>query len=153
MTDRETHAAIMTRVIQDEGGGVSPQDGIGAILLVTLIAILASLGILYLAGYALSQEGRRGEGHEHWHERFYSTLLRNDTKTSCCNLADCSPTTVRVNGDRYEVMVDGEWVAVLPEKIVKVSAPDNGAHVCAPKCKNGPCLPHQIYCVVLPPET
>jgi len=50
------------RLIHDEDGGVSPQSGIGAILLVPLIAILALLGMLYLAGHAFSQEGRTGSG-------------------------------------------------------------------------------------------
>ena len=103
-----------------------------------ILAWLFMVGAVMLACAGLTHgqqphQGRHGVGHERWHEGFYSTLLRNDTKTSCCNLADCSPTTMRVNGGRYEVMVDGEWVAVLPEKIVRVSAPDSGAHVCAPK--------------------
>jgi hypothetical protein len=40
-------------------------------------------------------QGRHGVGHEHWHEEFYSKLMRKDTRTSCCNLSDCVPTLSR----------------------------------------------------------
>jgi hypothetical protein len=40
-----------------------------------------------------------GPRHDHWHEGFYSKLIRKDTKTSCCNLADCRPTSVRMVAD------------------------------------------------------
>ena len=53
--------------------------------------------------------------------------------------------------DHYEVMVDGEWLPVPKEAIQNVSAPDGGAHVCAPR-QNGR-NKGTIYCVVLPPET
>lgn len=94
-----------------------------------------------------------GKGHEDWHGSFYSKLVRKDTKTSCCSLADCSPTTARMNYEKgyWEVMVEGVWTEVKEIHIQRISAPDGGAHVCAPKQNH----PHVgvIYCVVLPPET
>src|SRR5262249_218069 len=75
-------------------------------------------------------EGRHGVGQAKWHEQFYSKLVRKDTKTSCCNLADCVPTQSRMNGEGYEVLVDGEWTNVPPNAIQNVTAPDGGAHVC-----------------------
>ena len=78
--------------------------------------------------------------------------MRKDTKTSCCNLADCAPTTSRMVDDHYEVLIEGEWTRVPPETIQQIAAPDGGAHVCFPKRQsNGKTQP--IYCVVLPPES
>src|SRR5262249_58089487 len=69
-------------------------------------------------------QGRHGVGHEMWHEKFYSKLMRKDTKTSCCNLSDCVPTQSRMVDDHYEVMVEGEWTAVPQSVIQNVTAPD-----------------------------
>ncbi len=107
---------------------------------------------LVAASPALAQEdGNHGQGHDTWHGDFYQRLVTPETKVSCCNLADCRPTSGRVVGDHYEVKVNGAWVAVLPSKVVKVAAPDQGFHVCAPINFSG--KPEHIYCVVLPPES
>jgi hypothetical protein len=98
-----------------------------------------------------AQEGHIGHGHDKWHDLFYRHLQRNDTKTSCCNLADCRPTKARMIDDHYEVMIDGVWVSVPSDKINKVTAPDMGAHVCAPVQQGT--NKGVIYCVVLPPDT
>jgi hypothetical protein len=97
-----------------------------------------------------AQDGHFGDGHDQWHKDFYERLIRKDTKTSCCNLADCRPTSARMVGDHYEVQVDGVWMSVPQDAIQNVSAPDGGAHVCAPP-QNGR-NKGVIYCVVLPPE-
>ena len=98
-------------------------------------------------------QGRHGMGHEHWHEHFYSKLIRKDTKTSCCNLTDCVPTQSRMRGAGYEVMVDGEWTGVPQDVIQNVTAPDGGAHVCYPKQPHRDYPKGTLFCVVLPPET
>jgi hypothetical protein len=109
---------------------------------------------LLLVAPALAQEhdhGQRGRGHDKWHEKFYQGLLRRDTRTSCCNLSDCRPTTSRVENGEYQVLLDGEWVVAPQEVIQRLGAPDGGAHVCAPTqvgTNKG-----KLYCVVLPPET
>jgi hypothetical protein len=104
-----------------------------------------------LSTLSFAQDGHHGVGHDNWHEGFYSKLVRKDTKTSCCNLADCRPTESRMVGDHYEVKVDGNWLSVPKETIQNVTAPDGGAHVCAPK-QDGR-NKGTIYCVVLRPET
>jgi hypothetical protein len=119
-------------------------------IVIMLISYFA-LVIYFVAAMAHAQEGNFGEGHEHWHESFYSRLITPKTRVSCCNLADCRPTSGRQIGDHYEVKVSGEWVRVLPDKVVKVSAPDQGFHVCAPRNFSG--QPEHLYCVVLPPES
>jgi hypothetical protein len=99
---------------------------------------------------AFAQEGHHGVGHEKWHASFYSKLMRKDGKGSCCNLIDCSPTQSRMVNGQYEVKVEGEWTRVDPSVIQNVSAPDGGAHVCAPKQRGS--NKGVLFCVVLPPE-
>jgi hypothetical protein len=109
------------------------------------------LTISILPTMSFGQEGHHGAGHDSWHESFYSTLIRKDTKTSCCNLSDCRPTQSRMVDDHYEVKVDGAWLKVPKDAIQNVAAPDGGAHVCAPAQVGAG--KGKIYCVVLPPET
>jgi hypothetical protein len=97
--------------------------------------------------------GHIGHGHAQWHESFYKELKIPGSKTSCCNLTDCRPTKVRANGDHYEIMKDGRWIKVEPGKIVKVTAPDGGAHICAPDSKAGRFHPDYVFCIVMPLES
>jgi hypothetical protein len=110
----------------------------------------ALLALLLLTLPALAQEGNLGHGHDEWHEGFYNGLVTPVTKVSCCSLSDCRPTSGRAVGDHYEVKVNGSWIRVLASKVLKVTAPDWGFHVCAPKIFDG--NPEHVYCVVLPPE-
>jgi hypothetical protein len=104
-----------------------------------------------LSTLTFAQDGHHGAGHDTWHQSFYSKLIRKDTKTSCCDLTDCRPTESRMVDDHYEVKVDGDWLPVPKDAIQNVTAPDGGAHVCAPKQSGR--NKGTIYCVVLPPET
>jgi len=99
---------------------------------------------------AWAQQGHHGHGHAQWHESFYSGLQSPKTKFSCCNLSDCRPTSGRMVGDHYEVQVNGNWVSVPWDVVVRKAAPDMGFHVCAPA--NFDNSPERLYCVVLPPE-
>ena len=118
----------------------------------SLLVVGFLLPLLPLPAFAQeTSHGHHGVGHAQWHEKFYSTLMRKDTKTSCCNMSDCRPTESRMIDDHYEVLVDGEWTRADPLVIQKLSAPDGGAHVCAPKQQGA--NRGRLYCVVLPPET
>jgi len=117
---------------------------------VVLLACTPALVLAFHKG-AWAQDGHIGHGHDKWHKGFYDTLQRPDTKGSCCNLTDCRPTQGRAAGDHYEIKVNGAWISVPAEKVVKKSAPDMGFHVCAPYRFDG--KPENLYCVVLPPET
>jgi hypothetical protein len=114
----------------------------------------AILALLVSTCLASAQEGpivsRHGVGHDTWHAQFYSKLVKDDGG-SCCNFNDCRPTLSRSVRNHYEVLVDGDWVAVPSDTIRKVIAPDHGAHVCAPS-RALAVQPPMIYCVVLPPE-
>lgn len=97
-----------------------------------------------------ANEGYHGLGHGRLHTGFYERLIRPDTGNPCCNGDNCRPTSGRMAGDHYEVKVDGMWVPVPWNKIVKEAAPDLGYHVCAPSFFS---QPHQLFCVILPPES
>jgi len=107
--------------------------------------------VVFWFNAAVAQEGYLGQDHDKWHHSFYQTLERPDTKSPCCNLTDCRPTSGRQVDGHYEVKVNGAWVSVLPGKILKQSAPDLGFHVCAPFKFDG--RPDHLYCVVVPPES
>src|SRR5262245_34211388 len=95
------------------------------------IAVLGSaLSVAQCVG-ALAQQGFLTVGHDQWHQDFYSKLTRKDG-ASCCNGMDCRPTQSRMIGDHYEVKLDDQWVRVPNDAIMHVTAPDKGAHVCAP---------------------
>ena len=77
-----------------------------------LIAIAGTaFGALVPAGRAaLAQEEHRHHPPQDMplHERFYSTWFMPDEPTkSCCNMADCYPTTVQYH--------DGQWWAMRRE--------------------------------------
>ena len=99
-----------------------------------------------------AQEGQHGAGHEEWHGTFYNKLKRPDTRGSCCNLADCRPTSIRTVGDHYEIMKDGRWIRLDPSKIVKDIAPDGGPHICAPDSASKSHQPDTVFCIVMPQE-
>ena len=118
------------------------------------MGFVATVGIvlaLLWSPAAMAQDGYFGYGHDAWHHGFYQTLQRPDTKGPCCSLTDCRPTSGRQVGGHYEVKVNGAWISVPADKILKQSAPDLGFHVCAPFKFDG--RPDHLYCVVIPPET
>lgn len=106
-----------------------------------------ALALLLAVSAAAAQDGHYGQGHEPWHDGFYRNLTRPDYPGfSCCNMHDCRPTSMRVYEGRVEVKVDGQWVPAPPEKVLRLTAPDWGVHVCAGKGGT-------IFCIILPPET
>jgi hypothetical protein len=127
----------------------------------TAVKAFLLMPLLSISGPAWADMGHHGDGHDRWHAEFYSKLMRPDTGTSCCNLADCRPTEIRTSGDHYEVRKDGRWIRVPPEKIVRVRAPDGGAHICAPPSPTTGWGPDDVpprglddvYCIIMPLET
>jgi hypothetical protein len=108
------------------------------------------MGAAAFAFGSQADEGYHLHNHDRFHESFYKQLIRPDTGNPCCDGRECRPTSGRAVGDHYEVKVNGVWVPVPWNKIVKQIAPDLGYHVCAPAILS--LQPHQLFCVVLPPE-
>jgi hypothetical protein len=95
------------------------------------MGVVMKLGVVLAVFWldaAVAQEGYLGHDHDKWHRGFYQTLERPDTKSPCCNLTDCRPTSGRQVDGHYEVKVNGTWVSVPAGKILKQSAPDLGFH-------------------------
>src|SRR4051794_39252933 len=116
--------------------------------------IRIGLWFLALGGPTMaSQEpqGYAGDNHGTFHG-FYQYLFNNNTGGTCCHDKDCRPTQSRMVKDHYEVMINGVWMQVDRSTIIKQSAPDGGAHVCAGD-KSSVDPEGRVYCVILPPET
>ena len=116
-------------------------------------AIVLALVLTVFIGYAAAQEGHIGHGHDKWHQGFYNALQRPDGKGSCCNLIDCRPTSIRALNGRYEIKKDGRWIPVPMDRILKKTAPDGGAHICAPQSDSKSYPADEVFCVVMPLET
>ena len=93
-------------------------------------------------------QGHHGVGHDALHH-WYRTLKDRNGR-ACCNERDCRPTQSRVRGGNIEVMVDGIWAVVPPEKILPVPSPDARSHVCSMQRPNSYPLGH-VFCVILGP--
>ena len=62
---------------------------------------------------------------------WFRGLQAPDTGRSCCSVADCRPMEVRTRGDHYEVLIEGQWLVVPPEKVLNRSDnPTGRAVVC-----------------------
>ena len=77
---------------------------------------------------------------------WYESLRQPGTEVSCCSLADCRPTEYRTSGTGYEAYIEGSWVAVPPDKVLRrVDNPTGRAVVCYLPGKG-------ILCFVTPDE-
>src|SRR5262245_56193622 len=64
----------------------------GPVMMLIMRTIIALILMLIPAA---AQDGHFGHGHDAWHGEFYNKLVTPTTKVSCCNLADCRPTSTR----------------------------------------------------------
>ncbi len=111
-----------------------------------VLAVLA----LGLTTSAHAQDGHHGSGHEQFHP-WYETL-KDPAGIPCCHGEDCRPTQDRISPEdqkTVQVLVDGEWEDVPPEKILKKTSPDLGSHVCATNEADEYPPKGSIRCVVL----
>jgi hypothetical protein len=73
--------------------------------------------------------------------------LKAPNGTACCSSADCRPTDIRLSGDGYDAMIDGAWVPVPWERVLRrTDNPTSEAVVCRVP---GTSL---ILCFVRPPD-
>ena len=62
---------------------------------------------------------------------WFRDLREPDTGRSCCSISDCRPAEARTRGDHYEVLIEGQWLPVPPEKVLNRSDnPTGRAVVC-----------------------
>lgn len=73
--------------------------------------------------------------------------LKAPNGTACCTIADCRRADYRLTPDGYQAMIEGRWVSVPWERVLRrIDNPTGEAVVCY--------VPHTelIMCFVRPPE-
>jgi len=119
----------------------------------SIIAFAFALALTVLAFTILftldaQSQGFHGDGHDKMHS-WYRTLKQPSNGASCCNDQDCRPTDSRIMPDgSIQAKLDGRWVTVPKEKILRVSPPDLNSHICAPDNKSGIWPKDHIFCFV-----
>ena len=93
---------------------------------VTLVLLLR-----LVAGPAVAQGGHHGQGHAELHD-WYRTLKHPFTGRPCCDDRDCRPTRAYVDDEgEWRAMLDGRWVIVPTDVVLKTASPDGRSHICA----------------------
>jgi len=101
-------------------------------------AILVGLGLIVWAVIAFARPANADEAHMRMYhatadqDDWMRSLTRPDTKTSCCNLSDCSPTDADWRDGQWWAVIRGSWTPIPPGKVVKSPLSIDGeAWVCA----------------------
>jgi hypothetical protein len=75
--------------------------------------------------------------------------LKTPNGTACCDVADCRRASSRMTPTGYEVRIDGQWIPVPWERVLRrTDNPTGEAVVCSPPTEVGTI----IFCFVRPPE-
>jgi hypothetical protein len=86
------------------------------------------------------------------HQKFYSSWRMPDQPTkSCCNMADCYPTEVRMQEDLIYARrrEDGKWLRIPSHKVERHrDNPDGRNHLCAPPPAASH-APDTVFCFAL----
>jgi len=78
---------------------------------------------------------------------WFQGLRQPGTGISCCSIADCRQTDFRIAGTHYEAVIEGEWRAVPPDKVLeRMDNPTGRAVVCFTPARG-------IMCFIRGPET
>jgi len=86
---------------------------------------------ILLAEPATAQDGRHGHGHAEQHD-WYRTLIHPFTGRPCCDERDCRPTRAYVDDEGlWRAMLDGRWVVVPNDVVLRNASPDGRSHICA----------------------
>ena len=114
---------------------------------------------MVLITLAVTAEAQEHRGHSvadlPLHEKFYSTWHMPDQPTkSCCNMADCYPTEIRVQGDMIFARrrEDGKWLLIPAHKVERHrDNPDGRNHMCAPPPPPASAsqVPDTVFCFAL----
>jgi hypothetical protein len=78
---------------------------------------------------------------------WFQGLRQPGTGMSCCSISDCRQTEFRTAGNHYEAMIEGQWRAIPPDKILDgIDNPTGRAVVCYTPTMG-------IMCFIRGPET
>lgn len=103
--------------------------------------MVIALSAVVLSSHAAPPPGSSGQYHD-----WYSKLLQPDTGMSCCSISDCRHEPWRQTSDGYDVFIDGEWVRIPDDKILKRTDNPTGEAV---TCHAG----KTIFCFIRPVES
>ena len=87
--------------------------------------------------------------------QWFEKLKQPGRDVPCCSVADCRITDSRPSPAGYDVLIEGRWYAVPPDRILQhVSNPTANAVVCYRwfHAGNGAVIRLNIFCFVRPPE-
>jgi hypothetical protein len=78
---------------------------------------------------------------------WYRSLQQPQSGVSCCSVADCRAVDYRIVDKHYEVFIQGDWLAVPPDKVLtRADNPTGRAVVCWTRSTG-------IMCFVRGPQT
>ena len=115
----------------------------------------AAIALLVL--FSVGAEAQEHKGHPSQdlplHEKFYSTWhMPDDPTKSCCNMADCYPTEIRMVDSRIYARrrEDAKWLPIPPQKVERNrDNPDGRNHLCAPPPTATSHPPDTVFCFAL----
>ena len=76
---------------------------------------------------------------------WFRSLTAPYSGISCCSVADCRPVEARLVGEGWEIHVDGTWIEVPADVVLKRDNPDGRPIACV--------FAGSILCFVPPPAT
>lgn len=78
---------------------------------------------------AWAQSGSHGDGHAQHHADYREWKDRHGF--GCCDDRDCRPTRAYVDeAGRWRALVDGGWMIVPPDAVLRIPSPDGRSHIC-----------------------
>jgi hypothetical protein len=100
------------------------------------LALVLALSPVVATAQSTTPSGRHGDGHAENHD-WYKDLRQPDIGSRCCNgsvdgsRGDCRPTQAYMGDDGLYRAWDGrEWLVVPKSKIINMTTPDRGPHLC-----------------------
>ncbi len=118
-----------------------------------VVGKLIVLGVVLLFSFsapAADQEGYHGHGHGQWHAQFYSGTDAAGHQDSLLQSPRLPPNRDSLHKRSLRDQ-KGRAVDTVPiDKIIKVTAPYGGAHICAPSSETTPWGQDYVFCVIMP---
>lgn len=108
----------------------------------------SSVTTLIVSLFAATLLGTLLPAHAEDRGSWFKKLMRPDTGTSCCDIADCHRTDADWRGGQWWAVVQGQWTPVPPEKELRnKTSIDGDAYICS---SQHPSSTVTIYCFVPP---
>ena len=94
-----------------------------------LLVIASVLLLPVLAGVAIAQPPPAADPNSQM-GLWYRSLTMPLTGASCCSVSDCRPVEARLVGEGWEIRVNGVWIEVSPDLVLKRDNPDGRPIAC-----------------------